>query len=303
MVGMKALVILYLIIKGSFGLFAQTEIPLLSLSYDLAASSNYLSENQESIPSLKSTNNLLEIGGSYGGMLNKKNELSSTINYQKIKINATQIKDSLPQNSLTNFYSSPSHSNLVFNLSLKSSLKKAWAWTNAASISLTDDFSGKALKPNLFGGVFSTLEKKKSEKLTFGFGVFVNQLKGDLFFSPLLSLAIKGKKRGLDIFFPERLRLWQKIKSNAYLSLESSFTSYGLIHHPKNSLYGEVRTDISTFDSKLKYNVIFFENLRFEFSIGLPFRSYVISNEMDMKTIYQDEGWFMGIGFSYVIEE
>jgi hypothetical protein len=167
---------------------------------------------------------------------------------------------------------------------------------------VTDDFFKKILKINLMGGVSSFLEKKKSEKFKFGIGIFINQFKGRLFFSPLLSLAIKGKKRGMELVFPERLRIWQKITPNSYISLEVGFLSSSLIHQLNNSNNGEIRTDITALESLLKYNVIILDNIRLDLNVGLPFRSYTLSNDNEFETIYQEEGWSIGFGLSFVVD-
>lgn len=300
---MKLLVTLYWGMFLNLGLFCQTEVPLFQIKYNRSLSSTYINENKELIPSLESSLSQLALEGAYGVKLNYRTEISGAINYQKVKISTKHIADSLPQNSLTSFYKTPSHSNLLFNINLRTDLKKEWSWANSVNLSITDDFFKKELKTNLMGGIASFVEKKKSEKFKFGFGVFMNQFKGRLFFSPLLSLAIKGKKRGLELVFPERLRVWQKIKPNSYISLEVRFLSNSLIHQTNNSIVGETRTSISAFQSLLKYNVIFQENIRLDINLGLPFRSYTLNNEVEVKTIYQEEGWYIGFGLSFVVDD
>lgn len=286
---------------GRFSTNAQTEAPVFGVRYEKISASGFT--DSTTIPGIQASTRSIELEGNYGWLLGKRNELSVSFNYKKIRIKTTLDTDSLPFDSFTPFYTIPSHANLSLSGNLQTRLKKNWSWMNSISLSLGDDFFGKALDPLFFAGASSFVEKRKTDNFRFGGGVFINQFKNRLFVSPIFSLLIKNDKRGLELLFPERIRFWQNLKSNSYLALTGQFSSYTLLQSGKELGHASVRNNISNLEVNLMYYKIFYDFLRLEIGIGLPLRTYTMQQQEVTRTLSQSNGLLFRIGCSLTVSD
>jgi hypothetical protein len=141
------------------------------------------------------------------------------------------------------------------------------------------------------------LEKRQNERLTFGFGLFLNQLENRLLLAPAASLEFQNKKRGIEILFPEKIRLWQRINKKNYLEALAT-TQFFSIAYPSGSEVNS--TDIYIIKAGINYNYIWEDFLKISLGFDLPLSLYTITTPTETIDYSQQSGLGFKLGLHVI---
>lgn len=291
---MKKILFFVLFLLVSNLIFAQTETQIVGVQFSSSSESPILNDQSEEVPNVNSSFNVLEIYGNYGHSLGKRWEMLYNLSYKGINTTTT-ITD---ENSLdTNFtklpsfhYEIPTYELISSLIGIYYSMKNNWTWSNIIQLSATNDFTGNKLKPFIFNGILTSFEKQKNENFSFGFGLFFNrvqdaELETKILALPVFNLTAKNDKHGVQLNFPESLRVWQKTTKNSFIELKSVFDSYSLTYEHIDTLDETISNTVYSINNSLTFNYILDKSIQLSAGIAAPLQFYSIS-ENDKFTNY-----------------
>lgn len=283
--------------------FCQLGTPLLGIQHFSTSEGTYESEDYPVFDKLQSKSEIFNIFMNYGHALGERKEMFYNLSYQDfgMTMNASDLQNNVIFKSIpANHYSIPKFSAIGASVGLNASLSGNWNWMNTVQLSYTNDFSTSLLIPKFYYGLFTHIEKR-GERVNYGFGLYLNQLQGRLFYSPVLSLRVKNDVRGLELLFPEKLRLWQSTWKNGYFQLEGELNSYSLLF--KSSSSSSTSNNIFLIKSALAYHHIVEKNLDISMALGLPVWFYSIEDNKEHYQYSQTNGLSLQIGISLIIND
>lgn len=287
---MKNTIFFIVAIIGFTSVFAQQEIEIIGVQYRATNTSNYF-EN-----SYLAKNNKLDAFINYGNDLGDKTKLFYHISYHTLNLNTSLNTENISFDDITYSEKIPNFYFMNFAAGMTNKFKKNWSLTNIVNYSYSDDNSKETfLKQHAYYKSFSYLKKKKSDQFSYGFGVYLSKLNDDLTVYPILSLQLKNKKRGLKLFFPRELKLWQKINDKSYIQLQTLLNSNYIQF--TNATYGIEILDINT---TLTYQYVFNKKIKFRAGVGIPFSKYDFEKDNRFTKTQQINYGFVA-GLSYVV--
>jgi hypothetical protein len=286
----KNILFLITIIISNFLLFSQTETEIIGVNYSNYSRSDYNDKIYES--ATKKVDAFIN----YGHDIGKKSKLFYHASYQNFEVDTKINYIIIPQDSFL-FPSIPDYSIFTFATGMNNELKNNWNLTNILSFTIANDISKDKLNSNNYFRTFSLVKKKKSTNLTYGFGVYFDNTREDINVLPIISLQLENEKRGLKLFFPRSLKLWEKINANSYIQLSSNIDSNTLDY--KN--FNDFNVEILSIITELTYNYILSKKFKLKAGIGLPYQEFEYKSDLeDFKTTQKGKINF-NFGLSYVI--
>jgi hypothetical protein len=296
----KQFLILYFLLNVSI-IFAQNEIELFSFEYSNSGQSFIENEYYDALNYVNTSTTSLNASLSFGHALGKKGwEAFYTLNYRQVrqKLDLSEvIQDSNFQDIPSNFYQQPKFSQLSLVTGLSKEISTKWNGTALLSLNATDDFFKSKIAPNLNWGSMAYLEKRQNERFTFGFGLFLNQLENRLLVAPVASLKFQNQKRGIEILFPERIRLWQKINQKSYLEVLATTQSFSIAYAAENEVN---TTDIYIIRAGVAYNYLWEDFLKFSMGFDFPLSFHTISTPTETIDYSQQSGLGFKLGLSII---
>lgn len=265
--------------------YSQSETEVAGINYNYFTKSNYYKN------SYKSSLTKIDAFINYGHDLGKKNELFYHLSFQNFDFDTEINSTNIPQDD---FVLIPNYSLVTLATGMKNNFKNNWNLTNILSLTFANDISKTNLKSNNYFRTFSFVKKEKSDKFSYGFGFYLDNVKEQIRVLPILTLSLKNKKRGFKLFFPKSLKLWQKLTDKSYLELKSNLDFNTLNHH-------EFNIEIFSIMNDLTYNYIINNKFKLKAGLGLPYRTYEYKFDFgDVKTTQKTRVSF-NFGFSYVV--
>ncbi len=124
---------------------------------------------------------------------------------------------------------------------------------------------------------------------SYGFGVYLNQVESRLLLTPVLSLKIQNNKRGVELLFPEKLRIWQKLNNSSYLEAFANYNSYSVKYSKTKEL---ISTDIFQIQVGISYHYKWKDIIKFSIGGNIPigFYSSQYKNELIHYTLSNSIG-------------
>ena len=295
---MRCCILLLYLVCFSTGC-AQDELTIFRVEHRVAGSCevyNALGDHLGAVPSFRHST---DVEMNVGSELNKNNEFALNIEYRNV---GACIIDNPDSDILIDMINLPSHSFLSVSGVLITECKKNWVLTNSLSMSFVDDFQKENYELKVFGGVSSFLRKDQTPRFSWGGGVFMNQLAGRIQFFPLIFLRFKNEKRGIELSFPEQLRIWQRLNSKSYLQLRVQYNSFSLSRMSANQ-EDWFNTNANAFRANLSYQYLYKEFLRFTAGIGGQVSSNLITNAQGQYTYSQFELPALHVGIAWIFIE
>lgn len=285
----KTLLLLFLLIVITS--YSQSETEVAGINYNYFTKSNYYKN------SYKSSLTKMDAFINYGHDLGKKSELFYHLSFQNFdydtKINSTNI----PQDDFVLTPNIPNHSLVTLATGMKNKLKNNWNLTNIFSLTFANDIANTNLNSNNYFRTFSFIKKKKSDTFSYGFGFYLDNVKNHIRVLPILTLSLKNKKRGLKLFFPKSLKLWQKLTDKSYLELKSNL-DYNTLNHND---FDEFTIEIFSIMNDLTYNYIINNKFKLKAGLGLPYRTYEYKFDFDDVKTTQKTKISFNFGLSYAV--
>ncbi len=267
--------------------FSQSEIEIVGVKYRTTTKSNYNIYN--------SNNNKFEAFINYGNDLGEKTKLFYHASYHSFSLNTEVNTDKIILDDMYYYPSIPDYEFINLAIGMTNNLKNNWSINNIFAYTISDDFNEVNLNQHKYFRTFSYLKKKKSNNLSYGFGIYLSKLNNSFSVYPILSLQYKNNKRGLKIFLPRELKFWNSINSKSYIELKTVINS-NYLKFTDNNLDAE----LLSINSELTYNYIFNNKFKLKTGIGLPFTQYeYILNSKTHKTNQTNVSF--NIGLSYVV--
>lgn len=217
---------------------------------------------------------------------------------QKLDL-SNAIQDSAFNAIPGNYYHQPSFSQISIAAGLVIPIAKDWSFTSVFTYSITDDFFKPALPTHYSGGGLAYFRKEKTKQFSYGFGLFISQIEGGLFTMPVIDFSYQNKKRGIEVLFPQNIRLWQKTGKSSYLEANAGFSSYSLKYRPENLV---TTTDIYEIKAGLIYNYLWQDFLKISFGVNLPIDYYDVNTRTENFVFKQQNGLGFNIGISVFIK-
>jgi len=296
----KQFLFLYFLLNVSI-IFAQNEIELFSFEYANSGQSFIENEYYDVLNNVNTSTTSLNASLNFGHAIGKKGwEAFYALDYRQVrqKLDLSEvIQDSVFQEIPRNFYQYPKFSQLSLSSGLVKKFSDKWTGTALLSINVTDDFFKSKVAPNLTWGSMTYVEKRQNERFTFGFGLFLNQLENRLLIAPVASFKFQNQKRGIEILFPEKIRLWQKINQNNYLEAIATTQSYSIAFASDNEVNA---VDIYIIQAGLTYNYLWQDFLKFSVGFDLPLNFYTISTPTEIFDFSQQNGLGFNLGLSII---
>ena len=296
----KQFLVLYFLVNVST-IFAQDETELFSLGYANSGQSFIENEYYDALNYVNTSTNYLKMSLNFGHAIGKKGwDAFYTLNYQQVrqKLDLSEvISDSIFQDIPNNVYQQPKFSQLSLAMGLSKEITAKWNATALFSLNLTDDFLKSEITPNLTWGSMTYLEKRQNERFSFGFGLFLNQLENRLLVAPVASLQIQNEKRGVEILFPDKIRLWQKINERNYLEILATTQSFSIAYAADNEVS---TTDLYTIKAGIAYNYLWEDFLKFSLGFDFPLNFYTISTPTETIDYSQQSGLGINLGLHII---
>jgi|GEM_PF-1003879 hypothetical protein len=296
----KQFLVLYFLLNVSM-VFAQNEIELFRFEYANSGQSFIENEYYDVLNNINASTTFLNASLNFGHAVGKKEwEAVYTLDYRQIRqrLDLSQVvQDSVFRGIPNNFYQQPKFSQLSLAMGLSKKISDKWSGIALFSLNVTDDFFSSKITPNLTWGTMTYLEKRQNERLTFGFGLFLNQLENRLLLAPAASLEFQNKKRGIEILFPEKIRLWQRINKKNYLEALAT-TQFFSIAYPSGSEVNS--TDIYIIKAGINYNYIWEDFLKISLGFDLPLSLYTITTPTETIDYSQQSGLGFKLGLHVI---
>ena len=284
---MKSILVFFLVCN--IVIYAQQETEIIGVNYNYISSSSY----QDNI--YNNATNKLDAFVNYGHDLGKKTKLFYHISYQNFDFKTKVNYAIIPQDILI-FPKIPNYSLLTLASGMTNKLKNNLKLTNIFTFTFAN---GKEdlLKTNNYFRTFSYLKKKKTDSLSYGLGLYTDNVKGNIRFLPIVTLELKNTKRGFNLFFPRSLKLWQKVTEKSYVELKTNIDSNTLLYNDFDNL----DIEILSITNDVTYNYIFNNKYKLKAGLGLPIRAYNYKfDTKDFETSQKPALSFI-VGFSYVV--
>lgn len=281
--------------------YAQNETELFRFEYSNSGQSFIENESYDFLNYVKTSTTSLNASLSFGHALGKKGwEAFYSLDYSQVrqKLDLSEvIQDSKFQDIPNNFYQQPKFSQISLVTGVSKEISVKWKGVALFSINATDDFFKSKIDFNLNWGSMAYLEKRQNERFTFGFGLFLNQLENRLLVAPVASLKFQNQKRGIEILFPEKIRLWQKIGRNNYLEALATTQSYSIAYAAEN----EVSTaDVYIIKAGVAYNYLWEGFLKLSVGFDFPLSFHTISTPTETIDYSQQSGLGFKLGLSII---
>lgn len=271
--------------------YSQSEIEVIGINYNYFSKSNY----NDNIYNSSTTK--LDAFINYGHDLGEKSELFYHGSFQNFDTHTTINSENIPQDDFLLFPSIPDYSLITLATGMKNNLKNDWNLTNILSLTFANDISADYLNSNNYFRTFSFIKKKKSAQFTYGFGFYIDNVKENVRVLPIISLVLKNKKRGLNLFFPRSLKFWQQLTDKSYLELKSNLDSNTLNHNDFEGL----SIEIFSITTNLTYNYLLNNKLKLKAGLGLPYITYEYKFDFEDFKTTQKTAINFNFGFSYVV--
>lgn len=299
---MNKIVLTIFLIIHSVLLIAQNEVDLISFNYTSKWQPSIENDDYIQLKDVATTTITKGIVLNYGHPIgNKGIEALYSLDYQHYNQKwdlSNVVQDSIFNIIPENYYHQPSFSQLSIVAGLVIPMAKDWSFTSVFMYSITDDFIKPQLPTHYSGGGLAYFSKEKNKQFTYGFGMFISQLEGGLFTIPVIDFSYQNKKRGIEVLFPQNIRLWQKTGKNSYLEANAGFSSYSLEYHPDNLVNS---TDIYEIKAGLIYNYLWQDFLKISFGVNLPVDYYDVNTKTETFEYKQQNGLGLNIGISVFI--
>lgn len=266
----KNILLLILLING-LQTSAQNETELIKLEYITSGASNFSNSPSPTMDQISSANSIFRATLNYGQDIRSESlQAIYSLSYSRItqQLDLSGVTDDIALESIpNNYYSYPNFSQVSLSSGLLYKFRQKWSATFLGALNFTDDFSSSMLKPNFTWLSIAYLEKKQSKNFSYGFGVFINQLENKLILTPSVSLKVKNSKRGFELLFPDKIRVWQKIKEKDFIEVFIKAQSLSLEYPTENVVKG---LDIYTIKAGLGYNLIWQDFIKLNVGIDFP---------------------------------
>ncbi len=253
------LILLFFFINIS--VFSQSEIEVFGVNYNSYQKSNYFN-NLFTTKTQK-----IDAFINYGHKIGKKSKLFYHVSYQNFNIDTAINFDTLLLNDIIFLPKIPNYDLLTFATGLENRLKNKWNLTNFITYTISDDFFDDKLNSNHYFRTFSFIKKKKSDNITYAFGIYTDNIKDEFRILPIINLELKNEQQGLKLFFPRSLKIWKKITNKSYIEISSIIDFNTLNQENFNIEIFSVSTDLS-------YNYVFQKKWKLKTGIGLPYREF-----------------------------
>jgi hypothetical protein len=281
--------------------FAQNEEELFRFGYSNSGQSFIENENYDALNYVSTSTATFQASINFGHAIGKNGwDAFYALNYRQIrqKLDLSEVmQDSNFLDIPNNFYQYPKFSQISLASGLTKTLSDKWSGTTLLSINATDDFFKSKIATNLTWGSMTYVEKQQNESFTFGFGLFLNQLENRLLIAPVASLKFQNQKRGIEILFPEKIRMWQKLNRNNYLEAIATTQSYSIAFAPENEVNA---MDIYTVQAGMTYNYLWEDFLKISLGFDLPLSFHTISTPTETFDYSQQNGLGFNLSFSII---
>jgi len=283
---------------------AQFEVELIELNYTSSGSANFIDSPYASMDQMISSNSNFGVNVNYGhNLTSDKWSAIYSLSYNHIsqELDLSGITDQLEFNSIPrNYYRYPDFSQVAFSSGLIYQSSDKWTATMLGTINFTDDLSGSQLKPNLTWLTIAYAERKHSENFSYGLGVFMIQLENNLIFTPSASLKLQNEKRGVELLFPEKIRLWQRIRQNDYIEALIKVQSLSVEYPLENVVNG---LDIYTIQAGVRYNLLLQNFVRLSYGIDFPLMYNSVDTTTEKFNFVQQNSVGFNLGVSIIIPD
>ncbi len=266
--------------------FSQSEIDIAGIKYASSTFGNYYDDIYSS------KINKAAIFLNYGHDVGKKTNLFYHASYHTINLDTQINSDNIIADDFNLYQEIPNYSFINLAVGMTNKLKNNWSLNNILSLTFSDN---EKLKSHHYFRSFSYFKQKKSANFNYGFGIYLSKLNKEISIIPILSLQYKNKKRGVKIFAPRELKLWQSINTKSYIELQTILNSNYL---KLNNT--DLDIELLSVNTELTYNYIYNKKIKLKTGLGLPYTKYqYIGNENTYKTDQINLSYT--IGFSYVV--
>lgn len=290
----KNILLLIFFINGLL-VSAQNEIEVIKIEYTNSGTSNFSNSPYPIMDQIASANSNFSATLNYGHNINSdtwQTIYSLNYNYITQQLDLSKVsEETIFGNIPSNYYSFPNFSQISFSSGVIYNSKGKWSATLLGAINFTDDFSKTTLKPNFTWMGIAYLERKHSDYLSYGFGGFINQLENKLYFMPSASFKLQNAKRGIELLFPDKIRIWQKIKEKNYIEAAIKVQALSVEYPAENIVKG---LDIYTIKAGVEYNLVWQEFVKLAIGVNFP----IILNSINSATNNFDFLQQQSIGFS-----
>ncbi len=266
-----------------YNLQAQNELEVIKISYMRCQNSAINNERFKVLNDVSVNTRIIDFFTHYGHYIGKKKlELSYQLEYQNFS-QTTNAKSVLGNSTLSSiqkeYYETPPFSKLSLTSGVQKLFKNNWSGSTSITVNYTDDVCNNKLRSNLSWGSITYLEKQGSNKFSYGFGVFLNQVESRLLLTPVLGLKIQSNKRGVELLFPEKLRIWQKLNNTSYLEAFANYNSFSIRYTEKKEL---ISTEIFYIESGISYHYKWKNVLKLSLGGNIPIVFYSSHSKIEL---------------------
>lgn len=280
---------------------AQNEIDLFKLEYENSGVSNFSDSPYPAMDQIASANSIFRATLNYNHKIKPSWQAIHSISYshvaQHLDLSAV-IGETVLESIPDNYYAYPNFSQISLRSGVIYEPTDKWSATLLGSVNFTDDFSEDKLNPNLTWLTMAYLERRQSQNLSYGFGLSIIQLENKLYFLPSASFKVQNSKRGLELLFPEKIRVWQKINQKDYLEAAIKVQSLSVEYPIENEVKG---LDIYTIKAGIEYNLIWEEFIKLNVGINLPIILNSVNSTTNNFEFFQQNSIGFNLGLSIIL--
>ncbi len=284
-------------------ILAQDEIEIIRLTYQHDGGALLTTNDLPTLNQAKITTSVVELMLQYGHAIgNKGVEFSYAVGYQHFSqtLDASEVtNDSTFYTIPKYYYRTPQFSQISFITGISVPFGNNWGGFTGVSLNYTDDLAGTDLPGNLTWVSTTYIEKIKSERFSYGVGAFINKLENRFLLSPIVNVKIKNRKRGVELIFPEKLRVWQVIGRSSYLEGIASFNSLSLEYNPAREV---ASTDVFLARAGVTYHYIWEEFLKLSLGVNVPLGFYSVTTPESSFDYTLGDNLGFSLSVSFVIQ-
>lgn len=285
-----------------FSVLAQQAVELAKLEYLTSGLSQISNSPYEVMNEISTENTTFVANLNYGHDIKRgASSMLYSLNYSHFfqNVDVSSVADAIALENIPSvYYQYPNLSQISLTSGIDFKLSRKWSASFLGSVNFTDDFYAPKLNPNFTWLGMAYVERKRDVGLSYGLGLFVNQLENRFLFAPSAKISIQNDKLGLEILFPEKARAWFVTKKKHYFEVGVNAKSLSIEYADKRLVRG---LDIYTIKAGAGYSFLWQDFLKFKAGFDFPLIFNVVNTVTEDFEFLQHNGLGFNLSLSLMV--
>lgn len=266
--------------------YSQTQIDIIGVNYSLSNQSNYLNKTYAANASN------MDVFINYGNDLGKKVKVFYHLSYYKKMFN-TQFIDYSIDDETTIYNKIPNFYYMNFAVGMTNKFNNNWRLTNIINYSFSNN--NDVLVSHSYYKSFTYLKKKKTVNFSYGFGIYLSKLNQNLEIYPIINILVKNKKRGIKLFLPREVKLWQQLNPKSFIQIQTILNAnYIRFVNTSNGI------ELLNINTDLTYNYLLNKKIHLKLGVGMPYTQIKYDSSLAIEKTHLTN-FSIVAGLSYVV--